>query len=195
MEHFLSKLDYIFYDYKRLSPSNIVIMTNKRKIYEKRYEVENNSFVIKDDITHLVTKLNFDYDHEDNDFSSIKYLFANNYFGNDKYNSTHGLTKFINLETLVLRIYNIDEKIMLKLPNIKTLIFITQAGLLKLYLKLELGFATLPITLEKIIFKNKGNKENIEYVKLLKNKLCAYNFPYGCQIFFISDSDEIFTII
>ena len=105
MQHFLSELDYEFYNYKCPPPTNIVLMTNEIKIQEKRCEVNNNKFcVIKDDITHLRTNYNFDYDNKDNDFSSIKYLDANNSFGEGTYNSKYGLTKFINLQIIVNQI-------------------------------------------------------------------------------------------
>lgn len=197
MEHFLSELDYEFYNYKCLFSLNIVFMTNEKKIQVKSCEVDNNEFcVIKDDITHLRTNYNFDYDNKDNDFSSIKYLDANNSFGEGTYNSKYGLTKFINLKTLVMNISNIDDEVMSNLPNIKTLIFVTPPGTLTLYFNLDFEFTNLPITLEKIIFKiSDEKKENIEYVNLFKNKLSAYKYPFGCKIFFIGGNDEIFTIL
>ena len=197
MDNFLNKLDYAFYDYKCSSPSNIALMTNEKELQEIRCEVDNNSYiVIKNNITHFRTNYNFDYDNKDNNFSSIKYLFANNYFGDGTYNSKCGLTKFINLETLVLSIHNIDNKIMLNLPNIKILIFVTTVVSLALQLQSELEFTNLPITLKKIIFKiSEGKKENIEYLNLIKNKICTYKFPFGCKIFLIGNDDEIFTIL
>jgi hypothetical protein len=196
MNLLLCEKDYKFYSYQieqKAEPSSILLMTNNENIISTNSNIfEEPTFdEFKKKITHFKRRF---YQHTKEiycDFPFITYFHCQ--YSLKMFKDKINFSNFVNLETIVLGSCNIDDKTLVNLPNIKTLVFLILSVLDCSYLNFE--FSNLPLTLEQIIFKyfsSYGDKKTNKFlINMINQKLMSKKIPFNCKILFVDDVDII----
>jgi hypothetical protein len=114
--------------------------------------------------------------------------------------SDMNFNKFPNLKVLALYFTYANDKILLNLPTLDTLVFdgLYWSELYNHFRDEKFTFENLPSTLKNIFFKSAkieyDKSKNKKIINLIKEKTIACKIPLNCQIYFISHENEIFNI-